>query len=180
MTHGVTTAPKLFAKPTPSIPARLIPVMGVESKRAAPWALLASNLSDYGFIWPLVVVVQILRGQRRPAEAITRLGLTGVSSLLLTRLLKTQYVARPAGDQSKRNWVREPSSSRFPSGHTLASSAAALVIPTKPLGEVAAMAFAGTVAASRAELGAHEAVDLVAGALAGVALGSTLRWVLKA
>ena len=142
--------------------------------------MLTSNLSDFGAIWPLVTLLQVATRRRGAVDAMTRLGLVGISALLVTRLLKRNGAERPSGDRSASTWVRTPSSPRFPSGHTLASTAAAVAIPSTALGEAAGLAFSGAVAASRLELGAHEPADVIAGAGAGLAVGTLVRWAMKA
>lgn len=148
-------------------------------REPAAWAAVVSNLSDYGFIWPVVVALQLLAGRRGRVDALVRLGLVGLGSLLVTRLLKLNGPDRPATDRSASTWVRTPSSPRFPSGHTLASAAAAVAIPEGAVGQAAALAFTASVAASRLELGAHEPVDVVAGAVAGLGVGAVVRWALR-
>lgn len=151
------------------------------SQRGAPaaWAAAVSNLSDYGMIWPVVVAGQLLAKRRGRVEAVLRLGLVGVASVLVTRWLKLNGPPRPSTDRSASTWVRTPSSPRFPSGHTLASTAAAVAIPEGGLGQAAGLAFAGAVAASRLEIGAHEPVDVIAGAAAGLAVGAAVRWAME-
>lgn len=144
----------------------------------ARWAVVVSNLSDYGLIWPLVTALQVGTGRRRGLDAAVRLGLVGLAALLLTRLLKLGGPPRPRSDQSASSWVRTPSSPRFPSGHTLASAAAAVAIPEGELGQLAGLGFTAAVAASRLELGAHEPIDVAAGAVVGLATGAVVRWAL--
>ena len=71
--------------------------------------------------------------------------------------------------------VRTPTSSSFPSGHTLAAFATAVVLPDSNPEMAAYVGFAGAVAASRVHLRAHHPSDVLGGAAIGAALGLLLR-----
>ncbi|HLK45114.1 MAG TPA: phosphatase PAP2 family protein, partial [Acidimicrobiales bacterium] len=91
-----------------------------------------SIASDFGAVWVVVTALQVLRGQRTLRSGIVRLGASGVSSLVLTRWLKHRYaVPRPA--TSSGTLARTPTSTRFPSGHTLAAFVSATTIPRRPI-----------------------------------------------
>ncbi|MGP8059874.1 MAG: phosphatase PAP2 family protein [Acidimicrobiales bacterium] len=136
-------------------------------------AAVVSNLADYGVVWSLLAA---LKG-RRPGEARRRalraLALAGFSSLTVNAAVKaTVRRSRPAAPAGGRAVpVRAPTSSSFPSGHTLAAFCTAVALADSP-GEAAAyLTFATAVAASRVYLRAHHASDVVGGAVIGVVIG---------
>lgn len=139
-----------------------------------------SIASDFGAVWALVAALQVLTGRSTTRDAARRLCAAGVTSLVLTRWLKHRF-AVPRGDAvAPTSLARAPSSDRFPSGHTLAAFAAALVVPQRPLGRGLAVAFASLVAWARVRVGHHRPVDVVAGAAAGTLAGGALSVALAA
>jgi membrane-associated phospholipid phosphatase len=135
---------------------------------------VASVASDFGLIWMVVSAVQVLAGRQGVRAATARLGAAGIASLVLTRALK-HYFAVPRSDApSSPTLARTPTSSRFPSGHTLAAFVSALTIPRSRLGRLLAVSFATVVAWSRVRVGHHRAVDVVAGAAVGTVAGTAL------
>jgi membrane-associated phospholipid phosphatase len=71
--------------------------------------------------------------------------------------------------------VRTPSSSSFPSGHTLAAFCTAYVLSESQVETATYVGFAGAVAASRVHLRAHHPSDVLGGAAIGAVLGLLLR-----
>ena len=71
--------------------------------------------------------------------------------------------------------VRTPTSSSFPSGHTLAAFCTAFVLGDSEGGTAANVGFAAAVAASRVHLRAHHPTDVIGGAVIGSVLGLGLR-----
>lgn len=140
-------------------------------------AAVVSNLADYGVVWTLLAA---LKG-RRPGEARRRalraLALAGFSSLAVNAAVKatvkrSRPEAAPGGGPVP---VRAPTSSSFPSGHTLAAFCTAVALADSS-GEAAAyLTFASAVAVSRVYLRAHHASDVVGGAVIGVAIGTVGR-----
>jgi undecaprenyl-diphosphatase len=137
-------------------------------------AALLSNLADYGFIW---VVLALFKGRHRGPDrrrAVVALGAAGVSSLVVSRAVKASAQReRPELHLDAR--VRTPSSSSFPSGHTLAAFCTAVVLSETDLETAACLGFASAVATSRVHLKAHHPSDVVGGALIGSVLGLGLR-----
>lgn len=145
-------------------------------------AAVLSNLADYGVVWPLVAAAKARRPGRR-FRTVAALGLAGTSSWLVNKSLKAVFRRqRPGpvdGTAGQRLAVRPPTSSSFPSGHTLASFCTAVVLADRP-GEAAAfVGFASGVALSRIHLRAHHATDVLAGAGVGLVLGTVARAALR-
>ena len=137
-------------------------------------AALVSNLADYGLIW---VVLAGLKARRRGPDrrrAVVALGAAGFSSLLVSRAVKAS-VERQRPDDHLGASVRTPSSSSFPSGHTLAAFCTAFVLGDSDTGTAANVGFAAAVAASRVHLRAHHPTDVIGGAAIGSMLGLVLR-----
>jgi undecaprenyl-diphosphatase len=133
-----------------------------------------SNLSDYGLIWVLLGLVKMFRSGPGRRRAFVALGAAGFSSLVVSRLVK-QSVERERPEEHLEASVRTPTSSSFPSGHTLAAFATAVVLPESEAGQLAAVGFASAVAASRVHLRAHHPTDVMGGAVIGGVLGLLLR-----
>jgi undecaprenyl-diphosphatase len=137
-------------------------------------AALVSNLADYGFVW---VVLAVVKGRRRGPgrrRAVVSLGTAGVSSLLVVRAAKS-VVERQRPEEQLEVRVRTPTSNSFPSGHTLAAFATAVVLPDTTAEMAGYVGFAGAVAASRVHLRAHHPSDVLGGAAIGAALGLLVR-----
>jgi membrane-associated phospholipid phosphatase len=139
---------------------------------------VVSAVSDFGAIWVVAAMIQVLGRRTSPREAAVRLGAAGIVSLVLTRWLKHRYaVPRPPVEVT--SIARTPSSDRFPSGHTLAAFTAALTVPCSRRGRTAALGLAGLVAWARVAVGHHRVADVVAGAAVGTVAGSGLAAVLS-
>lgn len=137
-------------------------------------AAVISNLADYGLVW---VAIAGLKARRRGAgrrRAVVALGSAGFSSLGLSRVVK-EAVERQRPDAHLDALVRTPTSSSFPSGHTLAAFTTAVVLSEGEAQTVAAVGFASAVAVSRVHLRAHHPSDVIGGAVIGSALGLLLR-----
>ena len=136
-------------------------------------AAVVSNLADYGFIW---VLLAGLKARRRGPDrrAIVALATAGFSSLLVSRVVKAA-VERQRPEDHLDAGVRTPTSSSFPSGHTLAAFCTAFVLGDSEAGTAANVGFAAAVAASRVHLRAHHPTDVIGGAVIGSVLGLGLR-----
>jgi membrane-associated phospholipid phosphatase len=149
----------------------------------APWrgrpqvdraAALVSNLADYGLVWVGLAAVKGRRGGPGRRRAVVALGGAGLSSLGVVRATKS-VVARERPEEQLEVRVRTPTSNSFPSGHTLAAFATAVVLPDTGAEMAAYVGFAGAVAASRVHLRAHHPSDVLGGAAVGTVLGLLLR-----
>ena len=137
-------------------------------------ATIVSNLADYGLIWVALAGIKARRRGPDRRRAIVALGAAGVSSLLVSRTVKAA-VARQRPDDHLAAAVRTPSSSSFPSGHTLAAFCTAFVLGDSEAGTAANVGFAAAVAVSRVHLRAHHPTDVIGGAAIGSVLGLGLR-----
>ena len=127
------------------------------------------------------VALALCKARRRGPDrrrALAALTLAGVSSFGVNRAAKTA-VQRQRPDEHLEAAVRTPSSSSFPSGHTLAAFTTAFALAGSSAETTAYVGFAGAVAASRVHLRAHHPSDVVGGAAIGSLLGLTLRPVLN-
>jgi membrane-associated phospholipid phosphatase len=142
-------------------------------------AAIVSNLADYGFAWSVVAGFKGRHKGPQRTRALRALSVSGVLSAGVNTLVKNMVGRqRPGRDEPVEGpgaLVRTPSSSSFPSGHTLAAFCTAVVLADSPAELVAFCTFAAAVAASRVHLGAHHASDVAGGALIGMALGLVAR-----
>ena len=144
---------------------------------------MVSNLADYGFVWAVAAAAKGFRRGPARRRAIRALAVAGASSASVNALLK-RAVQRDRPEVAARTDradplpVRTPTTSSFPSGHTLAAFCTAVVLADTP-GEAALfVAFAAAVALSRVHLQAHHATDVVGGALVGTVVGAAARMTL--
>ena len=156
----------------PSTPPRGRP----EIDRAAA---VVSNLADYGLIWVLLAGLKARRRGPDRRRAVVALATAGFSSLIVSRVVK-QAVERQRPDDHLDAAVRTPSSSSFPSGHTLAAFCTAFVLANSDAETAANVGFATAVAASRVHLRAHHPSDVLGGAAIGSVLGLGLRPIVNA
>jgi membrane-associated phospholipid phosphatase len=137
-------------------------------------AALVSNLADYGFVWVLLAGLRARRRGPDRRRAIVALAAAGFSSLLVSRVVKAA-VERQRPEDHLDVGVRTPTSSSFPSGHTLAAFCTAFVLGDSQAGTTANVSFATAVAVSRIHLRAHHPTDVIGGAAIGSVLGLGLR-----
>jgi membrane-associated phospholipid phosphatase len=141
-------------------------------------AAILSNLADHGAVWVLAAAWKARRPGPERRRAVVALLLAGATSYGVNRAVK-QVVERSRPEHAEpptsRLPVRTPSSSSFPSGHTLAAFCTAVVLPDRRAARLAALFFAAAVAASRIHLRAHHASDVLGGAVIGAALGTLVR-----
>jgi undecaprenyl-diphosphatase len=141
-------------------------------------AAVISTVADHGAIVAALVIADAAIHRRSARGVIVRLGVVGLPIVAInTGLKRTISRARPVDDITgpAADMVRQPSSSSFPSGHTLATTAAAVALPERGAGQVVALLGAGLVGWSRLRLRAHHATDVLGGLAIGAALGLVLR-----
>jgi len=141
-----------------------------------------SNLADYGAVWAALAGTKSRHRGARRRRATRSLAIAGFSSLAVNAGIKALVQRqRPIGAERSGAGlpVRDPSSTSFPSGHTLAAFCTAVVLAESPAQVAGYLAFATAVAASRVHLRAHHASDVVGGAVIGTVLGAAGRRVLR-
>ncbi|MGH9080093.1 MAG: phosphatase PAP2 family protein, partial [Acidimicrobiales bacterium] len=141
-------------------------------------AKLITGLGDHGLMWAGTTVWRARRSGPERAQAVRALAVAGIESRLVNSTLK-RSIGRSRPDRTGLKVtvgvvpVREPTTSSFPSGHTLAAFCAATVMcrPDDRGGNVLLLTCATLVGLSRLHLGAHHASDVVGGAMIGTAIG---------
>ncbi|HEX4244386.1 MAG TPA: phosphatase PAP2 family protein [Acidimicrobiales bacterium] len=162
------------------VDALFAPFRGVPSIDAA--ARVISGLGDHGLVWAVSTAWRARRSGARRNRAVRALAVAGVESSVVNAALKA-FVGRPRPDPSDLRLgdnvipLREPRTSSFPSGHTLAAFCAATVLSERGDrgGNALLFACAGLVGVSRIHLQAHHASDVLGGVVIGTALGAVGR-----
>lgn len=146
------------------------------SRRLDVTAAAISTLADHGAGVALLVGIDAWRRQRSWRNVATRLAVVGIP-IVATNTLTKRLIDRPRPDGATTAAVpvRRPVSSSFPSGHTLAATAAAVALPDSPSGQIAGLIGAGIVGWSRLRLQAHHVSDVLGGVVIGGLLGLLLR-----
>ena len=149
-----------LSTPTLDIPLRRLSHFANHSK---PWFLVAGLLAVTG-------------GRQGRRAAATGVAAIGVTSLVVNQPMKLAGDrARPdregAGVPEER-WVRMPTSSSFPSGHSASAATFAVAVgDVLPALRWPLRVAAGVVAFSRVYTGVHYPGDVAAGVLSGIAIG---------
>jgi undecaprenyl-diphosphatase len=141
-------------------------------------AKVVANLSDHGFVWAVEAGWRARRSGPERRRAVRALAVAGISSSLINASVKA-VVGRARPDRTDvvlgagQVPVREPTSSSFPSGHTLAAFCVATVMAdrARPMSSATRFVAAGLVGASRLHLRAHHASDVIGGMVVGVGVG---------
>jgi membrane-associated phospholipid phosphatase len=141
-------------------PLRLVSDFANFSK---PWFLISSLLALFG-------------GHRGRHAAVTGLAAIGATSLLVNQPMKLAGARhRPDRDGvavPQRRWVRMPSSTSFPSGHSASGAAFAVAVgDALPALRLPLRAAAAVVAFSRVYTGVHYPGDVLVGAAVGTLVG---------
>lgn len=145
-------------------------------------AKVITGIGDHGWLWTGVAVWRGRRPGPTRRATIRALGVAGISSTLVNAGIKA-IVGRERPDTADLRIsnagvpVRVPTTSSFPSGHTLAAFTAATVLsrPGDRTGNAFLYATAGLVGVSRIHLRAHHASDVAGGVVIGTALGLVVR-----
>ncbi len=139
---------------------------------------LVSRLGDGVFWYGLLLALAGLGGMAG-LRASLHLAATGVSALLLYKLLK-RWTRRPrpcAADARIQAWVAPLDEFSFPSGHTLHAVAFTLVaLAHYPWLAWLLIPFTASVAASRVVLGLHYPSDVLAATAIGSLLAALSLW----
>jgi undecaprenyl-diphosphatase len=136
-----------------------------------------SAFANFSKPWFLVAgVLALLGGPSGRRAALTGLAAVGTTSLVVNQPMK-RAGERRRPDRADlgvppRRWVRMPSSTSFPSGHSASAAAFAVAVgDVLPALRVPLRVAASVVAFSRVYTGVHYPGDVVAGATAGALLG---------
>ena len=148
------------------------------------WMLWATRLGD-GWLWLATAALLVVSGNRGLQVLSAGAVSAGVANALLVCVKRRVRRARPCERAKPRHFDVDPlawfPSDRFsfPSGHALNAFAIGSVIALAfPLAAVPVLAVASSVAASRVVLGLHWPSDVLAGALAGLLIGTAVWLVL--
>jgi len=135
-----------------------------------------SRAADHSMIWLAAATGMAVAGGARGRRAATG----GVASLTVTSIV-VNLLLKPLGGRRRPDrelhsvplarHVRMPRSTSFPSGHAASAFAFATGVATaSPAAGIPLSAAAALVAYSRVHTGVHYPVDVIAGAVTGVAL----------
>ena len=141
-------------------------------------AKIVSGLGDHGLVWAASTAWRARRPGARRNRAVRALAVAGAESSVVNAVLKA-VIGRPRPDRGDLRLgdnivpLREPTTSSFPSGHTLAAFCAATVLSERgdPMGNALLFTCAGLVGVSRIHLRAHHVSDVLGGVVIGTALG---------
>ena len=142
-----------------------------------------SDFANFSKPWFLVAsVLALLGGPPGRRAAVTGLAAVGAASLVvyppMKRVGERRRPDRVGLGVPPRRWVRMPSSTSFPSGHSASAAAFAIAVgDVLPALRLPLRAAASVVGFSRVYTGVHYPSDVVVGATAGALLG---RWVSRA
>ncbi len=142
-------------------------------------AKVVTGLGDHGIMWAATTVWRARHTGPERARAVRALTIAGIESTIVNRTLKA-VIGRSRPDPvglvltAAGVPVREPTSSSFPSGHTLAAFCAVTVMSQRGdrAGNTLLFTSATLVGLSRLHLRAHHASDVIGGAAIGMALGA--------
>jgi len=149
-----------LSAPVVDAPLRRISDFANHSK---PWFLVAGSLA-------------VLGGSRGRRAALGGLAAVGAASLVVNQPMKMSG-ARPRPDRHRlgvpeQRWVRMPTSTSFPSGHSASAAAFAVAVgDAVPALRLPLWGAASVVAFSRVYTGVHYPSDVVVGATVGALLG---------
>jgi undecaprenyl-diphosphatase len=141
-------------------------------------AKVITGLGDHGLMWAATTVWRARHTGPDRARAVRALTIAGVESSLVNAALKAA-IGRARPDRTDIGVtegglpVREPKTSSFPSGHTLAAFCSATVMSQRGdrAGNSLLFVSATLVGLSRLHLRAHHASDVLGGAAIGIAIG---------
>ena len=157
-----------------------------ETFRWEPLTLVFLAASAWWVKWPLIAAIGACGDascrRRCPRAAVSALLAIGASALLVTVLKQTVDRARPSLADSGIDPIGiVPASASFPSGHAATAFAAAVAVGlVHPRLRRPLLAVAAVVALSRVYLGVHYVLDVLAGAVLGVAVGIAAARVVRA
>ncbi len=138
---------------------------------------LVSDFANFSKPWFLVSgILALFGGSRGRRAALTGLAAIGATSLVVNQPMKLAGARRrPDRDGvgvPQQRWVRMPSSTSFPSGHSASAAAFAVAVgDVIPALRLPLRAAAAVVAFSRVYTGVHYPGDVLVGAAVGTVVG---------
>ena len=138
---------------------------------------LVSDFANFSKPWFLISgFLALLGGSRGRRAALTGLAAIGAASLVVNQPMKLagerHRPDREGGGVPELRWVRMPSSTSFPSGHSASAAAFAVAVgDVLPALRLPLRAAAFVVAFSRVYTGVHYPGDVLVGAAVGTLLG---------
>ena len=138
---------------------------------------LVSDFANFSKPWLLVSgFLALFGGSRGRRAALTGLAAIGAASLVVNQPMKMagerRRPDREGGGVPQQRWVRMPSSTSFPSGHSASAAAFAVAVgDVLPALRLPLRAAAAIVAFSRVYTGVHYPGDVLVGATVGALFG---------
>ncbi len=143
-----------------------------------------SNAANYSQLWAGVAAALAIAGgslgRRAALEGLTAIGIGSASANLLLKQLAVRPRPERAVDAVSGRQVVMPSSSSFPSGHTVSAFAFATAASTDvPAVSTPLHLLATAVGYSRVHTGVHYPGDVIVGAIFGSAVGRFSSWLVR-
>lgn len=145
-----------------------------------PFFKQITKLGNAGWFWILITVVLLLIPKQRRTGGMCAASLLG--SLIVNNLFLKNAVARTRPYEVVEGLTRlieKQADYSFPSGHTAASFAAAVILYLelpKKIG-IPALILAVVISFSRLYLGVHYPTDVLAGAVSGTLIAFVVHWI---
>jgi len=140
-----------------------------------------SKIGTLGLVWiGIALALALLR--RRPALLLAVVAADGIADLLARGIKSVVDVQRPAFRYAEpKALVPVPRDHSFPSGHAATSFACATVLALAfPRLAAPLYLLAAAIAFSRVYVGVHYPLDVLGGAVLGIAIAIALRWLARA